>query len=202
MQLKLASCWEIWTQAWNIMASAFFDNDSSITDAPFLGSAKSPVFFFFNRQMGLMVCLISRTLTIPHFFAFWGDCEFFCVFEIKWCSIIFILYRFVQFSGRSVMENSREDDPTWFLGSVNYLRSVINELEVANFCLPEFTLVYITGFAVQAYSPLNKNCNKGITKNLCNRPNSSHLFISEFNCVSVMQREINSLNAAISWEKG
>lgn len=52
------------------MASAFFDNDSSITDVPFLGSAKSPVFFFFNRQMGLMVCLISRTLTIPHFFAF------------------------------------------------------------------------------------------------------------------------------------
>lgn len=45
------------------------------------------------------------------------------------------------------MENSRGDDPPWFLaslGSVNYLRYVINELEVANFCLPAFTLDYIT----------------------------------------------------------
>lgn len=49
------------------------------------------------------------------------------------------------------MENSRGDDPPWLLaspGSVNYLRSVINELEVANFCLPAFTLDYITVFSL------------------------------------------------------
>lgn len=54
-------------------------------------------------------------------------------------------------SGRGVMGNSKGDDLPCFLGnyyspSVNYLRSVMAKLEVADFCLPIFTLDYITVF--------------------------------------------------------
>jgi len=79
------------------------------------------------------------------------------------------------------MENSRGDDLLWVWaspGSANYPRAAITKLELAaSLCLPSATSL----FAVQACSPLNINCNKGITKNLCNGPS----------CISLTQGETN-----------
>lgn len=75
-----------------------FDNDAGVTDVPFPASAESPALRSFSSvvRLGLMVCLIPRTLggkkiKIHISLLFERGREFFYVSEIKQCSIMLAL---------------------------------------------------------------------------------------------------------------